>query len=205
VLKEKTYKMKFTEFERLYPNYDRYRFTSENGEVRFLFNGDEYNPFNNDGKLVKSLYQFPSWNGHSYKPENINDFLGDMNRKTSFPKVLSLSKTVYPVISTQFDDKPPLCDPTSIDIYVTPTQNFTSKPRNVFVELQTKHNTSTEAYKWLRSPNMCYWPQQLSFACWCATSGCGIGLNLLNKYDKSIVGSLLKFHVLFTLRRTLIR
>jgi len=112
--------MKFAEFERLYPNYDRYRFSSENGEVRFLFNGDEYNPFNNDGRLVKTIYQFPSWNGHSYKPEDIRDFLGDSAGMVTFPKELMLSKTLYPVISTPFDRKPPVCDPTSIDIYVTP-------------------------------------------------------------------------------------
>jgi len=116
--------MKFTEFEKRYSNYDRDRFYSVNGEVRFIFNGNEYNPFNKDGKLVKILYEFPSWNGHSYKPENINDFLGDKDGMITFPNELMLSKTFYPVISTQFDNKPPLCNPTSIDIYVTPTKVY---------------------------------------------------------------------------------
>ena len=32
---------------------------------------------------------------------------------------------------------------------------------------------------WLGSPDMNYWPQQLNFAVWCATTGCGVSSRLL--------------------------
>ncbi|EDO29452.1 predicted protein [Nematostella vectensis] len=44
----------------------------EHGDVQFVFNGDEYDPFDKNGNLVKTLYHFP---GNSWKPENIQDFL----------------------------------------------------------------------------------------------------------------------------------
>ena len=67
--------MKWTDFKRKYPNYSRFRFGENKNDVEFLFNDDNYDPFNKDGTLKKTLYHFPSWNGHTYEPENINDFL----------------------------------------------------------------------------------------------------------------------------------
>jgi len=50
--------MKFAEFVKKYPNYNTNRFSNINGDVRFLFNGDDYDPFKN-GNLVE-MYEFPS-------------------------------------------------------------------------------------------------------------------------------------------------
>ena len=59
---------------------------------------------------------------------------------------------------------------------------------------------SKDAKRWLAGPNIEFWPQQLSFAVWCATCGCGIGLD--ENYSK-VVQSLIEFHVYFTMRRIL--
>ena len=49
---------------------------------------------------------------------------------------------------------------------------------------------------------MRFWQNQLNFAVWCATTGCGAGFNNhLN--DKSMVGSLFRFHVYYQTRRIL--
>ena len=55
---------------------------------------------------------------------------------------------------------------------------------------------------------MSYWPQQLNFAVWCTTTGCGISREIFDK-DHSTLGfpaqvySLYQFHVYFTVRRIL--
>ena len=49
---------------------------------------------------------------------------------------------------------------------------------------------------------MNYWPQQLNFAVWCATSGCGISPFESLNYPK-VVNSFIKFHIYFTIRRIL--
>ena len=191
------YNMKFTEFIKKFPKYDRYRFSNEGGQVRFIFNSDKYDPFDNNGNLIKTLYKFPSWNGHTYKPEDIRDFLADSAGLPTFLEELMLSKTNYLV----FNNNHETFNPTTITIYVSTDQKFTIEPRDVFTKLQPKHKSSKEAYQWLKGPDMSYWPQQLSFAVWCSTSGCGIGVDLLDKYDN--MNSLLKFHILFTVRRVL--
>ena len=53
-----------------------------------------------------------------------------------------------------------------------------------------------------RTDWMRFWQNQLNFAVWCATTGCGVGFNNhLN--DKSMVGSLFRFHVYYQTRRIL--
>ena len=54
--------------------------------------------------------------------------------------------------------------------------------------------TLKQVKKWLAGPDITFWPQQLSFAVWCATCGCGIGLD--ENYSK-VVQSLIEFHVYF--------
>ena len=55
---------------------------------------------------------------------------------------------------------------------------------------------------------MSYWPQQVNFAVWCETTGCGISREILDK-DYSTLGFLAQvysfyhFHVYFTVRRIL--
>ena len=58
---------------------------------------------------------------------------------------------------------------------------------------------------------MSYWPQQLNFALWCATTGCGISICSLFDDDMTDselklppqVRSFLLFHVYFTVRHIL--
>ena len=64
--------------------------------------------------------------------------------------------------------------------------------------------SSEQAYAWLGGLNYKYWPQQLNFAVWCATCGCGISIEKseMVKYPPIIQG-FIKFHVYFTTRRVL--
>ena len=93
------------------------------------------------------------------------------------------------------------------NIYVTPDQYFTTKFREIFQKTKLTHRSGKESKTWLAGPNMKYWPQQLNFAVWCATTGCGISRKLFE--DSSAiplppnVRAFYKFHIYFTIRRIL--
>ena len=93
-------------------------------------------------------------------------------------------------------------------IYVTPTEFFTTKFRQIFKNTRIQFTTSKYARKWLVGPHMSFWPQQLNFALWCATTGCGISRDILFSSDSSLdpspqLQSFYLFHVYFTVSRIL--
>ena len=92
-----------------------------------------------------------------------------------------------------------------INLYVKPDSFFVAKFREIFQHTRIRHNSAAEAKRWLGGPQMDYWPQQLNFAVFCATQGCGIsreifdsGLNLSPQ-----MRAFYRFHVYFTIRRIL--
>ena len=66
-----------------------------------------------------------------------------------------------------------------VKIYVTPTDYFTTKFRQIFTKTQIKLTHAKYARKWLAKPDMSFWPQQLNFALWCATVGCGVSREMM--------------------------
>ena len=127
-----------------------------------------------------------------------------LGRMSSFPMELTLSRNRYPVPGVSFSESvSDISDElVNLDIYVTPTDSFQAKMRNVFTKTVVPFWSSKQCYAWLGAPNYKYWPQQLNFAVWCATCGCGISLVELDKWPLIIQG-FLKFHVYFTVRRVL--
>ena len=104
------------------------------------------------------------------------------------------------------------------EIYVTPSDKFKIKLRDIFSDTVITHRSSHESRKWLAGPNFEYYPQQLNFAFFCATTGCGVSRRILfeNKMreekndltDSELilppqVRSFFWFHVYFTVRRIL--
>ena len=104
------------------------------------------------------------------------------------------------------------------EIYVTPRDKFKIKFRDIFTDTVIAHRSSTESRRWLAGPNFEYWPQQLNFAFFCATTGCGVsqrilfedkmrdGKNDLTDSELNLppqVRSFFWFHVYFTVRRIL--
>ena len=103
-----------------------------------------------------------------------------------------------------------------LQIYATPTDSFSVPVRDIFTNTVIKHTSSKETHEWLNGPNMKYWPQQLNFAVWCATTGCGVSLRLLLEEKMGVmdvtdhelklppqIRAILWFHVYFTIRRIL--
>ena len=104
------------------------------------------------------------------------------------------------------------------EIYVTPSDKFKIKFRDIFTDTMITHRSSHESRRWLAGPNFEYWPQTLNFAFFCATIGCGVSRRILFE-DKMREGkndltdselilppqvrSFFWFHVYFTVRRIL--
>ena len=93
-----------------------------------------------------------------------------------------------------------------VNIYVTPTDYFTTKFKEIFTKTQIKFTTAKYARKWLAKPDMSFWPQQLNFALWCATMGCGVSREMLfpsslNLSDR--IRTFYQFHVYYTTRKIL--
>ena len=127
-----------------------------------------------------------------------------LGRMSSFPKELVLGNNRYPIPGVSFGES--VVDIAgslvNLNIYVTPTNSFHAKMRNIFKETVVLFTSASQANAWQNEPNWRYWPQQLNFSVWCATCGCGISLVEIDKYPKIIQG-FLKFHVYFTVRRVL--
>ena len=96
-----------------------------------------------------------------------------------------------------------------VKIYVTPTGYFKTRFRRIFTNTQITFKTAKYARKWLAKPDMSFWPQQLNFALWCATTGCGVSRDMLFPNPRlklsEQVRSFYQFHVYYTTRKLLYR
>ena len=90
-------------------------------------------------------------------------------------------------------------------IYATPDEFFVTKFRDIFQQTLLKHTASAEAKTWLRAPNIKYWTQQLNFAVFCATQGCGISREIFDSGFSLTpqIRVFYQFHAYFTIRRVL--
>ena len=94
-------------------------------------------------------------------------------------------------------------------IYVTPDDYFTTKFRLILTQAQITFRSAKYARKWLAKPDMSFWPQQLNFALWCATTGCGVSREMLFPNTRLKLSAQLRsfyqFHVYYTTRKLLYR
>ena len=147
-----------------------------------------------------------------WSPE-MKSALGVGQSSEGFPQQLTpsgLKGDSLPIPAVGFHDAAPSLKKIfndQLNIYVTPDQYFTTKFREIFQKTKLTHHSGKESKTWLAGPNMKYWPQQLNFAVWCATTGCGISREIFD--DNSAiplqpnVRAFYKFHIYFTVRRIL--
>ena len=159
---------------------------------------------NTDG--IRNIYygNYWAWGESKHSRAFSRDEVSALGRMSSFPRELVLAKNRYSVPGIEFASsaKDIAGELVNLDIFVTPTDSFRAKMRNIFVKTVVLFTSASQANAWLHAPNWRYWPQQLNFAVWCATCGCGISLAEIDKYPLIIQG-FLKFHVYFTVRRVL--
>ena len=146
-----------------------------------------------------------------YWSQPLKDALG-VNQDGGFPYQLSLfvQKKPQPVPAVDLSDNTgqSIADifNKEIKIYVTPTDYFTTKFRQIFTKTQIKFTTAKYARKWLAKPDMSFWPQQLNFAIWCATTGCGISREMLFPSSLNLsdqIRTFYQFRVYYTTRKIL--
>ena len=156
---------------------------------------------------VRNIYYGDHWAwGESKHDRSVfsKDEIRALGKTSTFPKELVLGNNRYPIPGVSFSESTGdiAGSLVTLDINVTPTDSFQGKMRNVFTKTVVPIWSSKQCYAWLGGPNYKYWPQQLNFAVWCATCGCGVSLVELDRWLKIIQG-FLKFHVYFTIRRVL--
>ena len=193
-----------SKFLRVFERYDR-----ENKEEHVKFvgrDGSEYEVFDKS-KFMYSMYF----------PDEMKKALG---LPLDFPLELTLNpKPSLPIPAVDFGENLTLNlreKLKRLDIFATPTDSFSVPVRDIFSNTTIKHTSSKESHEWLAGPNMRYWPQQLNFAVWCATTGCGVSLRSLleekmggmDATDHELklppqIRAILWFHVYFTIRRIL--
>ena len=196
-----------SKFRRVFEKYNR-----ENKEEHVKFvgrDGSEYEVF--DKKRLQYTMYFP----------------GEMKKALGLPVDFPLELTLnphpsLPIPAVDFGENRPLKSLnlreklSKLQIFATPTDSFSVPVRDIFTNTMIKHTSSKESHEWLNRPNMRYWPQQLNFAVWCATTGCGVSLRLLleemiggmDATDHELklppqIRAILWFHVYFTIRRIL--
>ena len=196
-----------SKFRRVFERYDR-----ENKEEHVKFvgrDGSEYEVF------YKKRFEYSL-----YFPNEMKKALG---LPVDFPLELTLNPhPSLPIPAIDFGESRPLKSLnlreklSKLQIFATPTDSFSVPVRDIFMNTVIKHTSSKESHEWLNGPNMRYWPQQLNFAVWCATTGCGVSLrSLLEEKMGGIdvtdhelklppqIRAILWFHVYFTIRRIL--
>ena len=169
----------FSEFKKRFPRADISRFTARvdfdpnrKATGRVLFpdgDGSWENPLIEDRK---------------YWSQGLRNALG-FHQDGGFPAQLSLlvQNTPQPVPAVDFSDNitQSIADifNKEMNIYVTPTDYFTTEFRKIFTKAKMKITTAKYARKWLKGPDMSFWQQQLNFALWCVTTGCGVSREML--------------------------
>ena len=126
-----------------------------------------------------------------------------------FPFQLSplRTQTALPISAVNFTESAPSVAKifNQNRIFATLDEFLTTKFRSIFQQTRLKHTTAAEAKIWLRAPNMKYWSQQLSFAVFCATQGCGISREIFDSGFSLApqIRAFYQFYVYFTIRRIL--
>ena len=195
--------MLLNDFIKKYPkaNLDKFTFVNDSyvGYIKWKYNGITI--MSNDDPSGKT------WTDNL--PSNLKKLLWEhlglgAVELSSFPKSLSITNQSYPIPAIKFDDFTTDITKmlTYLDIYVSNTKKFTAKMRNIFTSQVVTFKSGKQSIKWLNAPDMNYWPQQLNFSVWCATSGCGISPFESLNYPK-VINSFIKFHIYFTIRRIL--
>ena len=199
----------FSEFKKRFPRADMSKFIAQTefdanrkATARVLFP-------DGDGSWENALIE-----DRKYWSQPLKDALG-MHQDGGFPYQLSLrptqSRVPQPVPAIAFSDSitQSVADILNkpVKIYVTPTDYFTVKIRQIFTKTQSKFTTAKYARKWLAKPDMSFWPQQLNFALWCATTGCGVSREMLFSTSSlnlsEQIRAFYQFHVYYTTRKIL--
>jgi len=93
-------------------------------------------------------------------------------------------------------------DLTTLKIYVDEQESFLARNLNMFTNYVLTFYNTTMINKWINGCNTNFYQNQLNFAVWCASSGCGVSLKHLNT-PHNLLSSVFKFHIYYQVRKVL--
>ena len=88
-------------------------------------------------------------------------------------------------------------------IYINNTDSFEVRNLDIFTNYVITFLNKQTIDKWLSKCDMSFYQNQLNFAVWCATTGSGVGMSLLNNSKEKLLSSVYKFHVYYQTRKIL--
>jgi len=193
----------WNEFQQQFPCTDRNKFESQENFANHTATAEIF--FKGSSGVSKSVFG----SDKRYWSPQMETALG-LDDVNWFPYQLSPLKTKKPlsIPAVNFTEAAPSIKKIFaglVKIYVTPDSFFVVRFREIFEQTRLEHNSATESKVWSGGPNMKYWPQQLNFAVFCETQGCGISREV---FDSGVelpeqIRAFYKFHVYFTARRIL--
>jgi len=89
-----------------------------------------------------------------------------------------------------------------LKIFVNNSEFFEAQNINVFTNYMLTFYNAELVNKWLNKCDMTFYQNQLNFAVWCSTSGCGVSTEHLNSKE-NLIASVYRFHVYYQTRKIL--
>ena len=94
-------------------------------------------------------------------------------------------------------------DFSKLKIYVNETNSFQTNNLNIFTNCVLSFFSDESIQKWLDSCNMNFYQNQLNFAVWCASTGCGVSVNDHLNVKDNFLASVYKFHIYYQTTKVL--
>ena len=103
----------------------------------------------------------------------------------------------------KWDKKVDVGDMTRLRIFVNEKDSFQTNNINIFTNYVLTFFSDQSIQKWLSSCNMSYYQNQLNFAVWCVSSGCGVSVNDHINTKENLLSSVYRFHIYYQTRKIL--
>ena len=122
----------------------------------------------------------------------------------NFPKYLKYNQTVtYPLNFKENDITKDFL--TNLKISVSPTESFILKTLNIYPDKSSPKSFTSyhQVQNYIKNSTFKKWDNQLKFAIYCATSGCGVSWQNHLNHSNPLVRSIFRFHTYFQIRKIL--
>ena len=123
-------------------------------------------------------------------------------RETTFNEFKFNPKAAY-TVPMKWDKEIKTGDLSKLKIYVNEKDCFEAVNINIFTNYVLSFFNDESIQKWLATCNMSFYQNQLNFAVWCASSGCGISTNDHLHAKDMLLSSLFQFHIYYQTRKIL--
>ena len=117
-------------------------------------------------------------------------------------QIFKLNAETSYILPTRWDKTKPSIDFTKLQIYVNEKYSFQARNLNIFTDYVLSFFNADVVSKWRSRCDMSFYQNQLNFAVWCASSGCGVSLEHLNA-EKKLLSSVFRFHLYYQTRKLL--